>query len=461
MIDKPLFKKIVDEQDYRLLTDQLRQARQLIDAERAKKWPQLDFAGGTSKPSAASPRATSISDRDHNGNTQDRRPDDYDPSLQHRHRRRGRGGDELRRAPVRVHVRQGRRDPQDRIAIVTGGIGLGASRMSGSDKQTYYKMGTSPTVADSADGLRQDAHRLRLHARRRRACRGRSARCGSSTIWCRPACRSRTTPRAPTSATRPTTTPIERATSAGPKTSKFMSECLQAQADRYGIRIFDRQEAAHLLTSGEGDGEAHRRRRHASTSTPRRRAHLRPDGVPLREPRAGGRRAGRALRSQRLPARPDRASTASRSQPGLAAHNLTESQFGLASTKFRWNVSGTYMQVVPRIFSHRRRRRRPARVPRAVLPDDREDGHQHLPQRLPVAVRPAADPEPAVVADRRAGLPRNAGPRPAGVHGLHAEPDPRRRQGAVRPGRDGRRGARPTSSATRRCRRRRSSGWST
>jgi succinate dehydrogenase/fumarate reductase flavoprotein subunit len=36
---------------------------------------------------------------------------------------------------------------------------------------------------------------------------------------------------------------------------------------------------------------------------------------------------------------------------GLEACNLTESQFGLASTKFRWNVSGTYMQVVPRIFS--------------------------------------------------------------------------------------------------------------
>ena len=38
-------------------------------------------------------------------------------------------------------------------------------------------------------------------------------------------------------------------------------------------------------------------------------------------------------------------------QAGLAAENLTESQFGLASIQFRWNVSGTYMQVIPRIFS--------------------------------------------------------------------------------------------------------------
>jgi succinate dehydrogenase/fumarate reductase flavoprotein subunit len=36
---------------------------------------------------------------------------------------------------------------------------------------------------------------------------------------------------------------------------------------------------------------------------------------------------------------------------GLVAENLTESQFGLASIKFRWNVSGTYMQAIPRVFS--------------------------------------------------------------------------------------------------------------
>ena len=36
---------------------------------------------------------------------------------------------------------------------------------------------------------------------------------------------------------------------------------------------------------------------------------------------------------------------------GAAAQNLPESQFGLASTRFRWNVSGTYMQVLPRFVS--------------------------------------------------------------------------------------------------------------
>ncbi|GHT34111.1 FAD-binding protein [Planctomycetales bacterium] len=36
---------------------------------------------------------------------------------------------------------------------------------------------------------------------------------------------------------------------------------------------------------------------------------------------------------------------------GAEAHNLQESQFGLASVKHRWNVSGTYMQVIPRFVS--------------------------------------------------------------------------------------------------------------
>ena len=36
---------------------------------------------------------------------------------------------------------------------------------------------------------------------------------------------------------------------------------------------------------------------------------------------------------------------------GAKAQSLPESQFGLASTKFRWNVSGSYMQVIPRFYS--------------------------------------------------------------------------------------------------------------
>jgi succinate dehydrogenase/fumarate reductase flavoprotein subunit len=36
---------------------------------------------------------------------------------------------------------------------------------------------------------------------------------------------------------------------------------------------------------------------------------------------------------------------------GAAAYNLPESQFGIASTGFRWNLSGSYQQVLPRYVS--------------------------------------------------------------------------------------------------------------
>jgi succinate dehydrogenase/fumarate reductase flavoprotein subunit len=36
---------------------------------------------------------------------------------------------------------------------------------------------------------------------------------------------------------------------------------------------------------------------------------------------------------------------------GATGQNLTESQFGIASLKFRWNLSGSYQQVMPRYFS--------------------------------------------------------------------------------------------------------------
>ncbi|CCX38615.1 fumarate reductase/succinate dehydrogenase flavoprotein domain protein [Clostridium sp. CAG:1013] len=38
-------------------------------------------------------------------------------------------------------------------------------------------------------------------------------------------------------------------------------------------------------------------------------------------------------------------------EAGAAACNLQEWQYGLASTKFRWNVSGTYQQVLPRYIA--------------------------------------------------------------------------------------------------------------
>jgi succinate dehydrogenase/fumarate reductase flavoprotein subunit len=243
---------------------------------------------------------------------------------------------------------KGVESPEDLIAIVTAGVGLGASRMSGSDKQTYYKMGTSPTVADSAMDFAKTLTAFGcMHGDVALAEAESSLREFFHLVQA-----GVPFPHDPEGAYIGYKTdhdPYERATSAGPKTSRFMSECLQVQTDRYGIKIFDKQEAAHLLTSGKGDNK-----RIVGIVTI--------DKNRIEEPSFGLTvfLCNNLVLAAGGPGELYEVSVYPRGQTGmhglalaagLVAHNLTESQFGLASTKFRWNVSGTYMQVVPRIFS--------------------------------------------------------------------------------------------------------------
>lgn len=238
--------------------------------------------------------------------------------------------------------------PERNIAVVTAGIALGASRMSGSDKQTYYKMGTSPTVADSAlDFARTLTAFGCMHGDVALAEGESSLREFYHLVQA-----GVPFPHDPEGAYIGYKTdhdPYERATSAGPKTSKFMSECLQRQVERYGIPIFDRQEAALLLKDGEGQQS----RITGIVTIDRGRVAESSRGLTVFACEnlvlaAGG--PGELYEVSVYP----KGQTGMHGialAAGLKAHNLTESQFGLASTSFRWNVSGTYMQVVPRIFS--------------------------------------------------------------------------------------------------------------
>ena len=245
-------------------------------------------------------------------------------------------------------TQKGVKDAHDRIAVVTGGLPLGASRMSGSDKQTYYKMGTSPDVADSAEEFAKSLTAAGC-------CHGDIALAeaiGSLREFYHLVAVGVPFPHEPMGSYIGYKTdhdPYERATSAGPKTSKFMSECLQKQVQRYGIAIFDRQELAHIITAGSGD-----KKRIAGIITINKKS-LSANNYGLEAflceniiLAAGG--PGELYKTSVYP-KGQVGIHGLAFKAGLAAENLTESQFGLASTKFRWNVSGTYMQVVPRIFS--------------------------------------------------------------------------------------------------------------
>jgi len=242
----------------------------------------------------------------------------------------------------------GIKDAQNRIAVVTAGLHLGTSRMSGSDKQTYYKMGTSRDMADSAKefaktltnagcchadlalaeatgSLREFYHLVQVGVPFPHDSMG--SYIGYKTD----------------------NDPYERATSAGPKTSKYMSECLEKQVRRYGIQIHDHKEVARFLTTGTGDSK-----RIVGVVTIDKKKLTENDyainvyycqNLVLA---AGG--PGELYKTSVYP-KGQLGIHGIAFKAGLASENLTESQFGLASIKFRWNVSGSYCQSIPRIFS--------------------------------------------------------------------------------------------------------------
>ncbi len=239
-------------------------------------------------------------------------------------------------------------NPQERIAVVTAGIGLGASRMSGSDKQTYYKMGTSPDVPDSAEEFAKSLTAAGC-------CHGDLALAeaiGSLREFYHLAQAGVPFPHDPIGSYcgyKTDNDPYERATSAGPKTSRFMSECLQKQVRRSGIEIYDQQEAARLLTIGAGKskqiiGVVTIDKNNITEDSSAINVFYCANLVLA----AGG--PGELYKTSVYP-KGQLGIHGLALQAGLIGENFTESQFGLASIKFRWNVSGTYMQAIPRIFS--------------------------------------------------------------------------------------------------------------
>lgn len=140
--------------------------------------------------------------------------------------------------------------------------------------------------------------------------------------------------------------PSRRGASVGPYTSRDMCRALIAEVKRRGIPVMEKMDVVSLLTSGnhrehqesgvcgalalDADGELHS---------------FKADNVIFAVGGPGG-----LYRTSVYPA-VHTGAIGIALKAGAAAQGLPESQFGLASVKFRWNVSGTYMQVVPRFVS--------------------------------------------------------------------------------------------------------------
>jgi succinate dehydrogenase/fumarate reductase flavoprotein subunit len=246
-------------------------------------------------------------------------------------------------AAVRLHG-EGQRD----IALVTDRLGAGTSRNSGSDKQTYYKLSLAGNQADSPFEMARDlAAGGCMH--------GDIALCeaqNSVEAFLRLVALGVPFPQDKYGAFVGYKTdhdPRQRATSAGPLTSRLMVEALAREVRRLGLAVLDRHEVIALLTAGRGG----RTRVVGAVALDTAKPGPRNLGFVLFNAvnvvlATGG--PGGLYRHSVYP----ESQTGSHGlafEAGAVAANLTESQFGLASVKFRWNLSGTYQQVVPRYFS--------------------------------------------------------------------------------------------------------------
>lgn len=141
-----------------------------------------------------------------------------------------------------------------------------------------------------------------------------------------------------------------RATSCGPRTSRLMVKVLAEEAIALGIPFLDHATGMTLLKHGEGTDE-----RAAGLLLHVRTHHENPYGLamvlaPNIVLASGG--PGELYRDSVYP-KHCFGSLGMALEAGLTLSNLTEHQFGIGTrrSEFPWNLSGTYAQVMPYVYS--------------------------------------------------------------------------------------------------------------
>ncbi len=138
--------------------------------------------------------------------------------------------------------------------------------------------------------------------------------------------------------------PRRRATSIGPYTSKKMTEVLEAAVQAKGIAVLDRLQVVRVLTQG-GAVKGLLCLNLAAPEGADRFVLLCCKNVVFATGGPAGMYADSVFPNGHYGA------SGLAFEAGVVGKNLTEWQYGLASVRPRWNVSGTYMQVMPRFIS--------------------------------------------------------------------------------------------------------------
>lgn len=228
------------------------------------------------------------------------------------------------------------------LAIITENIKSGTSRNTGSDKQTYYKLTLSGNDADSVRNMAEDLFAGQCVDEDQALCEAAlSARCffALTELGVPFPC----TEHGEFMGYKTDHDRGRRATSAGPYTSKLMTEALERSVKEKQILILDQMQAIQILTymnQVKGilclDKNIH--------SEPAYKI-IWCKNVIL----ATGGPAG--MYHDSVYPVSQTGSTGMAFEAGASGKNLTEWQFGMASLNPRWNVSGTYMQVLPSFIS--------------------------------------------------------------------------------------------------------------
>ena len=238
------------------------------------------------------------------------------------------------------------KEGQKDIAVITEGRMMGTSRNTGSDKQTFYKLSLAGAENDSVRKMAQV-----LFA-------GGCVDGDLAVVEAATSLRSffhlvDTGVPFPFNSVgeyvgyKTDHDPNKRGSSAGPLTSKFMVEGLERELAQYEIPVYDKYQVIELLTD-EDETEPDQRRVRGLVA----QNLLEQDPEKCLEVflcdniiYATGGEAG--LYEQSVYPVSQTGGTGLALRAGARGKNLTESQYGIASIKFRWNLSGSYQQVLP------------------------------------------------------------------------------------------------------------------
>ena len=230
-----------------------------------------------------------------------------------------------------------------RVVLISSGLNRGTSRNTGSDKQTYYKLGLSSqadSIASMAETLFSGGAMDGPTALAEAALSARGflhlADIGvpfpQDRYGCFPGYQT-------------DHDPAGRASSCGPYTSRDMTRQLEQEARLWGAELWGGYQAVRLLTA---DGAVQGVAALNLKALKRKRvelAYFLTRAVVYAVGASAGLYAASVYPASQL------GGMGAALMAGAPAVNLTEWQYGIASLHPRWNLSGSYQQIIPRYFS--------------------------------------------------------------------------------------------------------------